>query len=97
MQGSYLKFDRPVRSSDILDRVYMNLKPDLKKSIKRREFNDLNKLALFASEVERMIHSLVVERTPLTPENSFFLYLPILENQLLNQVINHPLMSPTQC
>ncbi|XP_051153756.1 uncharacterized protein LOC127277011 [Leptopilina boulardi] len=72
MRGLYRKFNRVVTNTEMLDRVYMNMQPELKKCIKRREFMNLEELSLIAADVERMLSSLTVERKPQKPEDSFF-------------------------
>lgn len=72
MQGLYLKFTRQVDLSDMIDRIYMNLRPDIKQHVRRREIRDLDDLASLATDVERMLESIKIERLPPKPDDSFF-------------------------
>ena len=55
-----------------MERAYMNMRPALKRAIRRHEFRDYDQLTTLATDVERMLETLKVERVPPRPEESFF-------------------------
>ena len=50
----------------------MNMRPELKRAIRRHEFGDYDQLTTLVTGVERMLETLKVERVPPRPEKSFF-------------------------
>ena len=72
LQGLYQKFERPVSLIEQMDRVYLNMRPELKRAIRRHEFRDYDQLTALATDVERILETLRVERVPQRPEESFF-------------------------
>ena len=55
-----------------MDRAYMNMRPELKRAIRRHEFRYYDQLTTLATDVERMLETLRVERVPPRPEESLF-------------------------
>ena len=72
LQSLYLKFQRPVTLSEQMDRAYRNMKPELRRAIRRFEFNDYNSLMTLAKEVERTSVPRGEARIPPNPEESLF-------------------------
>ena len=64
LQCLYQKFERPVSLIEQMDRAYMNMRPELKRAIRRHEFRDYDQLTTLATDVERMLETLRVERVP---------------------------------
>ena len=57
LQGLYQKFERPVSLIEQMDRAYMNMRPELKRAIRRHEFRDYDQLTTLATDVERMLET----------------------------------------
>ena len=64
LQGLYKKFERPVSLVEQMDRAYMNMRPELKRAIRRHEFGDYDQLTTLATYVERMLETLKGEGIP---------------------------------
>ena len=58
LQGLYQKFERPVSLIEQMNRAYMNMRLELKRTIWRHEFRDYDQLTTLATDVERILEKL---------------------------------------
>lgn len=68
----FIKFQRPVTMKEQMDKVHRNVRPDLRRSIRRFEFSDYNQLTLLATQVETKMNLDRGKRSLPSPVDCFF-------------------------